>query len=81
MGIRSLRQRIARRALLYAATIGVSFGIATSCDPGVRTAIFGGFQGLASGFLDAFFIKLQQTDTGTPVTVQAAPEHSISLFA
>jgi hypothetical protein len=57
-------------------TIGVAFGVATDCDPAVRTTIFGGVQDLATSFLDAFFIKLQETDDRPPVTVQGKPLRS-----
>ena len=72
MSFQSSGRKVLRHLIFYAATIGTAFGIATECDPTVRSTIFGGFQDLATSFLDAAFIKLQQTDTSI-VTVEAVP--------
>ena len=65
-------KRWIQTTILILATGGYAFEIAGDCDPAVRTTIFGGFQSLATSFLNAFFIKLQQQDTEI-VTVWAIP--------
>ncbi len=65
-------RRFIRKSLLVLCTSGVAFGIATECNPDIRATIFGGFQALATSFLDAFFIKIQEVDDGI-VTVEAPP--------
>jgi hypothetical protein len=62
-------KRWVQTTILVLATGGYAFQIAGDCDPQIRSTIFGGFQSLATSFLDAFFIGLQQRDTNI-VTVR-----------
>ncbi len=63
-----------RRVLVFAVALtSTLFAIASTCDPQVRTTIFGGFNSLANSLVNALFIKLQDTGSTNVVTVQAAP--------
>jgi len=55
--------------MILIGTSGMLFGVATGCDPNVRTTVLGGFQSLATSVVQAFFLNIEsQGDTTTPAT-------------
>mgnify|MGYP001186191198 CR=1 FL=1 len=62
--------RRVQKVLFILGSGSFALGVGSSCDPAVRDTVLSGFQGLATAFVDAFFLGLAANAAdNTPATV------------